>query len=138
MTLQDAKAEALERLIRIVRESTNETQARLAATAILRLPDPEPATETQAADEADPADGQQVSPQPRTSPRPPLVHAFARTTPLTAKEIAEVRRLFPELPDDAPEEDLRLRYSTHEYWKRYWKAPPITPAQPPPDQQRVA
>lgn len=92
MTLSDipiahAQTIALARLVRIVHESPDDHQARLAAEAILKLRPPEPAA-------AAPAPARSASPPPappwsEPAPTPPA------DAPLTDDEIARLHRALP-------------------------------------------
>ncbi|MCC6320275.1 MAG: hypothetical protein IT438_02425 [Phycisphaerales bacterium] len=105
-----AKAECLNRLLAIVRGSTNETQARLAATAILRY-DPVLDEEAQAQPEEDiEEDAQEVDDQDgldaeaadeadeHETAAPPIAAPACRPAIplLTADELAELRRRLPQ------------------------------------------
>jgi hypothetical protein len=79
-----AQTIALARLVRIVHESPDDHQARLAAEAILKLRPPEPAA-------SDPVPARSAPP-PRSPPRPEPVPADA---PLTDDEIARLHRALP-------------------------------------------
>lgn len=100
--LQDAKTEVLDRLLAIVRGSTSESQVRLAAAVILRLPVPEGA-EQQA--EASPA-STSARPARLGAPRPVV------REPLTPTEFAALKAL---LPGVSPNRFLRKH--TPDYWR---------------------
>lgn len=138
--LAHAKAVCLERLLRIVRESECEVQARLAAAVILRYrPDPD--------DEPDDHAPSEVEPTPHSAPpdrhhgrNPDRKPSSAREPdpkpsppPLTSDELSQLRRTLPDIP-------YRLFLQPHmaNYWRNYIPRPtpkpqPTPTAASPPD-----
>lgn len=98
---------ALARLIRIVHESPDDHQARLAAEAILRLKPAEPVV-------AAPTVPAQPAASP-TRPRPaaPIAHDPASDLPLTDDEVARLQR---SLPHVRPERFTRKHRPSH--WRQ--------------------
>lgn len=86
--LRAAHAEALDRLLKIIRTSESEAQVRLAAAAILRLQIPQPPVPQQTRRAAQSVS--EVRSDSRPTPSRPT-----RSTPLTAPELAELSRLLP-------------------------------------------
>ncbi|MFN7020577.1 MAG: hypothetical protein ACK4WH_04515 [Phycisphaerales bacterium] len=134
--LAHAKAVCLERLLRIVRESECEVQARLAAAVILRYrPEPEEVSD----DQPDAQDKQTPRPAPvdhqpdhkPSSPRAPGPKPLP--PPLTSEELSRLRRALPDIPYR-----LFLQPQMANYWRNYIPRPtpkpqPSPTAASPPD-----